>query len=89
MENKYRFYVIDNKTIKYTDFLKEALIIFRDNKEDYKALGVEKNQISCCDLLIQDNGTLWISKDYTQMEEFKEDKLVLKAIEIFKEEISI
>lgn len=82
-ENSYSFYAYSKTDSKEFRLLGDAIKHFNKLREnnspaDYISLGVIKNGMFACDIVSNTGigNTLKISSDYTQLDSFKNDKLV-------------
>ena len=66
-----QYYKTDNLNKAIEEFKRQSV-----QPSNYLALGVEKNNKLCCDILIKDSQGLRISNDYKQLDNFKNDKLI-------------
>jgi hypothetical protein len=84
MDN-YSFYVFTNTGVKGNLTLDDAIVEYKKTNTDrsYKALGVTKDNMFSCDLVncnLGNDSNDRISKDYTKMDNFKDDFLVTRTV---------
>lgn len=91
--SEYTFYIFSNVKFKDDLSLQDAIKQYKElATTDYKALGVEKDGMYCCDLVnnLGENNSDKISKDYTKMDNFKDDKMItVNTLEILQRELSL
>lgn len=89
----YNFYIVENVNTPKSKIqdelnLQEAIIKFKNSKEVSKTLGVSKDDLYSCDLVRKNSEGVWLSQDYTKMENFKDDTLItVNTISILKREL--
>jgi|694.fasta_scaffold117969_6 hypothetical protein len=88
--SEYKFYVYNNKARYYKNFEDARESIKHIYSNDYLALGVTKDGLYSCDLLIKENGNYRISLDYQKLENFSNDGLIANnTIQILKREFNL
>lgn len=88
--SEYKFYVYCNSCIYYKS-MNEAIQALKDIEgDDYVALGVTKDGLYSCDLIIGESGNYRISQDYIKSDNFKNDNMItINAITIIKSALLI
>lgn len=77
MAGKYSFYVYTSKEVFNNLKLWQAMEVYaKVETKEYKAIGVSKDGVYSCDMLINKDGKNKISQDYMKLEHFKDDSLV-------------